>query len=409
VDIDGQALHPALAAIITRATQKNPSDRYPTVRAMVEDLRSFTRDEPVSVYTEGIARRLVRAAASRPVLAFSVLSICGFMASVAVVGAVIRDARRTEQQSRELEEVRRVLVAVSGRAHDIDVELSDLAADVKAIAAATVERVEHGNGLVRSPRKLPPLLPFEPSGGAPVSFEDIVVTWPGKAPTDQLPINAAKLVGLERWLRECVVDALPKAERSDNVAAQNAALRAGHSTLLRAFVGLEDGTFVQFPAREVTADPRHRPWYLTAKEHPELHWTRPIADATKRTLRITAVVGLRSRGVFLGVAGCDMRVASLSSRLALALPGFRTAYLVTEDGKIAIKESLEASLLARIKDPDDALNLPPVEDRALAQRISGKERGGYVESGERLLVFSKLISPPWTYVVEFDKAKYIHH
>ena len=408
VDLDGRPLHPALTAIIQRATQREPEARYPDVRAMTDDLRRFIRDEPVSVYQEGLARRLVRAAGRRPGLAFAIFSALGFLTSAGIVLAVVRDARQTERQARELEDTRRVLIAVSGRAHTIDVELSDLAAGVEAVGAATVELLErNAQEFDHRPRPLPPLSPFEPSGGAPVSFETSVVIWPGKTPNAELPANAARLTHAERWLREAVVDSLPSADRMGSVASQNAALVAGRSLLLRCFVGLEDGTFAQFPAREVTADPRPRPWYRMAAREPGLHWMRPVVDATKRTLRISAVRRMQAHGALVGVAGCDLRVSALAKRLALDLPGFRRAYLVSEDGKIAVSETLEATMLARVASPDEELDLPSVEDSALATRIAGPERGGYLESGERLLVFAKLVSPAWTYVAELDKASYI--
>jgi hypothetical protein len=146
-----------------------------------------------------------------------------------------------------------------------------------------------------------------------------------------------------------------------------------------------------------------------AARDPELHWTRPVVDATKRTVRISALLGLSSHGVFLGVAGCDLRVTSLAKQLALDIPGFLRAYLATEDGKIAVSETLAATILKQVKNVDDEVQLPSVENRELAARIAGTERGGYVESGDRLFVFSKLISPPWTYVAELEKAKYIEH
>jgi serine/threonine-protein kinase len=409
-DVDGHAMHPALTAIVARATEKDPADRYPSVRALTDDLRRFVRDEPVSVFDEGIARRLVRTAARRPVLAMAIFSACGFAASVVLIGAIVHDSQRTARQARELENTRRVILAVSGRAHTIDVELSDLAADVKAIGAATVELLDRNPAdFDHTQRSLPPLSPLELYGGAPVSFEGIVVSWPGKVPNAKLPASAAKLARVERWLRAAVVDSLPSAARNGSVAAQNAALLAGRGELLRAFVGLADGTFAQFPAREFNADPRLRPWYAMATRDPALHWTRPTVDASKRTVRIAALVGLQSNGAFLGAAGCDLRVSALAAKLALDLPGFRRAYLVTEDGKIAVSDTLETSMLARVKNPDEALDLPGVDDSALAGRIAGTERGGSVESGDRLLVFAKLVSPPWTYVVELEKARYLEH
>jgi serine/threonine-protein kinase len=409
VDVDGAVLHPALRAIIARATEKNPDDRYPTVRAMTDDVRRFMRDEPVSVFQEGTARRLVRAAARRPALAMGIFSAFIVLASTALIGSVVRDARRTAQHAEEMEKMRRAIVAVSARAHTIDVRFSDLAADVEAIGAATVELLDRRTGdFDRTPRPLPALTASAFYGGAPVSFETTVVIWPGIAPGAELPPSAAKLARLERWLREAVVGALPTEDRSGSVAAQNAALIAGRGELLRAFVGLEDGTFTQFPAREVTADPRKRPWYRMAASDPELRWTRPVVDATKRTVRISALMGLHSSGgAFLGVAGCDVRASSLAKKLALDIPGFQRAYLVTEDGKIAASDTLEAEVLERVTNPDDPVDLPGVDDPALAARIAEKASGGYVASGERLLVFSRLVSPPWTYVAELEKKQYL--
>jgi len=350
---------------------------------------------------------LVRAAARRPAVAFGLLSLCGFLASAAIVGGLIHDAQKTARQTEQLELTRRVILAATSRAHAIDVELSELAADVHAVGAATIELLERDvSDFDRSDRALPPLVPFEPSGWAPVSFEASVVTWPGKVPRTELPPNAARLVRAERWLRECLVGSLPASDRKGSVPQQNAALTAGRSTLLRCFVGLEDGSFTQFPAREVTADPRKRPWYAMGKRDPELHWTHPVVDATKRTVRISALLGLQTRGNFLGVAGCDLRVTSLAQRLRLDLEGFRQAYLVTEDGKVAVSERLEAAMLATAKDPDEPLTLPAVDDAELARRIRGTERGGSVVSGDRLFVFAKLMSLPWTYVIELDRAHY---
>jgi serine/threonine-protein kinase len=410
IDIEGHQLHPALLAIIERATQREPEKRYPSVREMTEDVRRFIRDEPVSVYQEGIARRLVRVAARRPALAFGILSLCGFLTSVGVIGAVVHDARKTERQARELENTRKVLIAVSGRAHMVDDLLSDLAADVRAIGAATIELLErNAKELDRKDPPLPTLRALEPYGWAPVSFETGVVTWPGKVPQTERPPNAARLAHIERWLRDCVADALPPEDRGGSAEQQNAALYAGRSALLRGFVGLEDGTFTQYPAREVTADPRGRPWYLMGAREPGLHWSRPVVDATKRTLRITAVLGLRSRGKFVGVAGCDLKITTLARKLRLDVPGFRKAYLVTEDGKIAVSETLATTILANVKNPDDDVVLPAVDDPELARRIAAKDAGGYVEAGDRLLVFSRMLSPAWTYVAELDKAHYLEH
>src|SRR5262245_36402990 len=98
-DLAGNSLHLALLEIIEPPNKREPESRCPAARDMTEDIRRFIRDEPVSVYQEGLARRLVRAAARRPGLAFAILSFLGFSASVAIIGGVIHDARKTERQA----------------------------------------------------------------------------------------------------------------------------------------------------------------------------------------------------------------------------------------------------------------------------------------------------------------------
>jgi eukaryotic-like serine/threonine-protein kinase len=410
VDVDGDEIHPALRAIVACATQKEPGDRYPTVAALSADIRRFVRDEPVSVYPEGIARRLVRAAGRRPVLAMGILSVCGFLTSVAVVGAVVRDAVQVKRQARTLENTRRVLVAVAGRAQAIDVKLSDLAASVQAIGAAATELVERDTATIEPVRATtPPLAPSAVVGGAAASFDAMVQSWPGKADGAEPPASAKKLPRIEHWFRKALVDALPPAERAAGALAQNTALGAGRGALVRAFVGLEDGAYAQYPARVVAAtyDPRSRPWYRMAKMEEALHWTRPFADVAGKTLRMSAVMGMRSQGAFIGAAGCDLRVASLVPDLALDLPGFRRAFLVSEDGRIAASAELEDVVLAKVTNVDAALELPSVENPELARRIARREPGGYVAAGDAIFVYARLISPPWTYVAELEKKRYL--
>jgi len=410
VDIDGDPIHPALAAIVARATQKEPSDRYPSVAALSADILRFVRDEPVSVYREGLARRTVRAAARRPVLAMAILSACGFLASAAVVGVLVRDTGQVRRHARTLDNTRRVLVAVTGRAQAIDVKLSDVAAGVQAVGAVAVELLARDSGTIAPLRQTTSALAPSPVlGGALASFDSMAQSWPGRSSGAEPPASVSKLTRVEPWLRRVLVESLPLRDRTAGTAAQNAALGAGRSSLVRAFVGLEDGSYAQYPARAFAADydPRSRPWYRMARDDQALHWTHPFADVAGKTLRISAVAGVRSQGTFLGVAGCDLRVALLAPDLALDLPGFRRGYLVTEDGKVAASAELESTLLRRLTDRDRDLDLPPVEDPELARRIARQDPGGYVAAGDLLLVYAKMISPPWTYVAEFDKKLYL--
>jgi serine/threonine-protein kinase len=409
VDIDGRPLHPALCAIIARATRVPPQERYPSVEHLAADLRRFVRDEPVSVYLEGPARRLVRVASRRPALATSLVAGLLLLGAAVVMLALVKSAREAGQRAHDVEGSRRVLVAVARRVQKLDVKLSELAAEVQAIAGAAVPSLELDGG-VAPLRAEPVLVASAAYGGAKESFEQPTADWLGRSQGEPIPASAGKLLGLEPWLKRALRNGLPPAERTQAEAARNAALFAGHGALLRCFVGLEDGSFVQFPARETRGhvDVRQRPWYQMAASDPALHWTRPIVDVGGKTLRLQASVGLvGSGGAFLGVAGCDLRVASLARELALDLPGFRRAWLVTEDGKVAVAEGLEARVLSSLHDVNALPELPSLDDPSLAARLQAAPEGGYLlDANGRLIVHARLISPPWTYVAELDAAPY---
>ena len=410
VDVDGQRLHPALVAIIARATRFEAKERYPSVGALAADIRNFIRDEPVSVYPEGVARQLVRAASRRPVVATSLLAGLLLLGAAVVILALVKSARAAAARAHDVEGSRRVLVAVARKVQRLDVRLSDLSAEVQAIAGAAVQGVELDGGA--APLRPPPVLVPSPAyGGAGESFEQAIADWIGRETGEPIPESASKLLGIEPWLKRALRNGLPPDERKQAEAARNAALFAGHGALMRCFVGLEDGSFVQYPARELRNgfDPRQRPWYQMAASDPALHWTRPIVDANGRTLRMQASVGLTgSEGNFVGVAGCDMRIATLARELALELPGFRRAYLVTEDGKMAVAEGLESQILSKVKDVNALPELPPLDDPTLAARLQAAPEGGYLlDAGGLLVVFARLISPPWTYVAELDAAPYL--
>jgi serine/threonine-protein kinase len=410
-DVDGRPLPPALLAIIERATRVDANERYPSVTALADDIRRFIRDEPVSVYPEGPAKRLVRLAAKWPALATALVAGVLLLAAAGVVVSLAKSAEEAQRRAYDMEGSRTVLLAVGGRAHEIDVRLSDLAATVEAMGAAALQGLALDRS-ARAPSTAPlQLTPSLAYGGAPVSVEQPVADWPGKSAGAAPPPGVGPLWRIESWLRRTVESGLPASDRSGDHAARGAALLQGHGVLLRAFVGLEDGSFVQFPALDIPAghEARQRPWYRESQRDPSLHWTLPVVDVAGATVRLEAVVALKDEsGRFLGVAGTDLRVTVLAKELRLDLPGFRRAYLTTRDGRITVSETLRDQVLSQKVALDESPTLPKVDDRELTARLALGDQGGYVETADgKLLVFAKMISPPWTYVAELDAAPYL--
>ncbi len=411
-DVDGCPMAPALLAILGRALQLKPDQRYASVEALADDLRSYIRDEPVSAYREGRARRLVRAAGDRPELSVGAVGAILVLTALVVIGAMFKSATEIARHGRELGRSRQVLLAVEDRARRIDARLVTIGSGVHAIRAATVVSLQHPaiSGPVYDSKKDPVLAVSNRSIDIEHSFARPVVSWIGKHDFVSEPTTATTLSELDPWLRETLEASLPANQQAAPPEDRAASLVRGDAELFRCFVALEDGSFVQLPARTLPDDfdPRQSSWYRRGVREPELHWTRPVSDLAGHSLRLQSVAGIRSKGKLLGVAGCDLRVAALASTLDLDLPGFRKAYLVTKEGKIAASRDLERRVLTNAIDPDADLDLPAVDDPKLAIHVAAGDTGGFYEApGDTLIVYARLLTNPWTYVVELDASRYL--
>jgi WD40 repeat protein len=102
---------PALEAICLKAMAYRPEDRYPSARALAEDIENWLADEPVTAYAEGRAERLGRWVRGHKNLvwwgtAVVAVSITAGVAAVLLTAAAAREAQeqqRANQQQRTAE------------------------------------------------------------------------------------------------------------------------------------------------------------------------------------------------------------------------------------------------------------------------------------------------------------------
>ncbi|MCX4027034.1 methyl-accepting chemotaxis protein [Endozoicomonas sp. SM1973] len=106
------------------------------------------------------------------------------------------------------------------------------------------------------------------------------------------------------------------------------------------YVGMEqDGKFIDNNDKPSSADydPRKRPWYQLAKEKNANTFTEPYVDADSKELLITAVSNIVQQGSFVGVAGGDISLKSISEMVNKEnFGGLGYAFLATGAGKIII-------------------------------------------------------------------------
>jgi signal transduction histidine kinase len=93
-----------------------------------------------------------------------------------------------------------------------------------------------------------------------------------------------------------------------------------HPYVSSVYMGRENGAFVRsYPrARPTTYDPRERPWYILAKEHPgQVSVTDPYRAVTTTDVNLGIVTPLTfPNGTIYGVVGADITLVSLTSYIS---------------------------------------------------------------------------------------------
>lgn len=147
--------------------------------------------------------------------------------------------------------------------------------------------------------------------------------------------------------------------------------QVSHPYVSSVYMGRENGAFVRsFPRLPTAYDPRERPWYILAKEHPgEVFVTEPYKAVTTDDVNIGIVTPLMNEdGTIYGVVGADITLVNLTSYItSVGQVGGREMILTDANGTILAAQ-------------DKALLYRPVSD------LLGDKAPAFLSSQEGVLV-----------------------
>ncbi|WPO99645.1 methyl-accepting chemotaxis protein [Pseudomonas sp. HR96] len=105
------------------------------------------------------------------------------------------------------------------------------------------------------------------------------------------------------------------------------------------YFGGQDGVMFSVPAgnRPADYDPRARGWFKAANAAQQTIVTEPYVAASSGKLVVTVASPVRHDGQFIGVAGADIDLSSISATInSLNFGGHGLAFLVSREGKILV-------------------------------------------------------------------------
>ncbi len=126
-----------LEAVCLKCLQKEPADRYPSAKAVAEDVLHFLADEPVSAYPEPWAVRARRWAKRNRLIVTSAVAALALAVPILVVGLILLDgsARRERDAKERAEENRAKAEANYDRARrSAELMAGELARGIRPIA-----------------------------------------------------------------------------------------------------------------------------------------------------------------------------------------------------------------------------------------------------------------------------------
>jgi eukaryotic-like serine/threonine-protein kinase len=413
-------IDPELKAIIHRATEFNPEDRYRSVNALMADVRAYLQGEEVSELPDNLPRKVWRWMNKHRQLSLILLLSVLLLSAALAIGGLYREQAALKAARLRENRLTRLQAAVSDHAHIIDnnfLRLEGLAKNLANNAIYLIQDAPENDerfywiSEFNTPGQDPPDHDYAPLYEKQVSIDyPVVHTAPG-VDRDAVAPLMQRLAPLRHHFKRTLIDSRPGSAAISETEAHR--LLTVHGVPIRwAFIGLEAGVMYSYPGKGTYSedyDPRKRPWYALGKGHQDVRWGNPYFDIQGLGLVLPCATSLiDGENRFYGVLGMDVTFSDIIQD-HLNRPGAAgvvESYLLDNKGRIVVRSG-QQGVDMKEGDSGPALKLKPFPVPAVATAILQEESGLAEvdrEGRSRMVVYYRMPSLGWFYVEELETA-----
>ena len=423
--VKGRKVAPELKAIIQKATEYFPQNRYHNVEELANDIRSFISNEEVSVQPYNALKRTWRwmsknkefaiIGALSVILLLSIATIWSiYSEKTAIKEANIREARITQLQA-----------DASKQAYAMDSYFLYIEGLLKRLAATTEyllsdappnnERVFYLDDF-KNPDTAPSDYEIAPLYNKYVSFDYPVAKLAPGVRKENVGALMDKLAPLRYHYFKAMVESnknnllMSEAEARDLLATKGVPIRW-------VYLGTDSGVMFSFPGKSTYTpeyDPRKRPWYGLGANQMGVKWGNPYNDSQGQGLCLPCAVSIyNDDGLLFGVMGMDITFSDIIRRYltrSSELGKIEESYLLDEKGEIVISSNNLANNSLPL-DSQGELLLKKFPAKAVVDSVLRQE-SGLIElmkdHEKQLVVFYQLPSIKWYYVERFRAASVLN-
>ena len=399
-----------LKAIVAKALGRKPEQRYPGVAEMAADIRRWQQGLAVEASPDTPLQRVGRWISNHRqatlAAAFGVLLLVLSAVSISVYlqqAALARERIHTAY-------VNELFDLTSQQAQRIDSHFLRMQGLLSRIAGAAIQYIEQAPP---SDEPAYPQHPFHPPGLIHSSLfgADISLDWPtsGFAPGKSLADMHGKLqrmLPLRHVFKETVLRSAVEHPETLGAAQVQEMIATTGTPIMWAHTSLAEGVIYMYPGIGFTTkgyDPRTRPFYTLAAHKHGIFWGAPYFDPLSGALLPCVTALYDHQGQFLGVSGIDLRFQYVIDHLlTLKHARVRRSYLLNAKGEIIIRSvDVDKKTTGSLS---KGFETPPYPDRRLQTAIASGDGGGYLEEAGQLLIYSRLNTLGWYFVVESEPA-----
>jgi len=411
----GETVPLALQAIVNRATAKDPSDRYPSVKELSDDLRRYIHGEEVHANPDNFVRSLWRRVQRHPVAVMTGLLIALSTAAAISTVSLYRGLEAERVASVRGQTLADLVANVNQRVNEFDTLLFKVEGLLGGIATSCREELEHAPA---EPYRLYQTVDLQ--GDNPpqdlaeihryqqkVSFDDFVVVLAPEVKLEDVQSELFQLGGLRHELRNALLLSA-RIDASELKKDEADAILVAGTPVHWSYVGLENGAILNYPGNEEYPpdyDTRKRPWYVSAvsKKH-GANWGIIYPDATGSGYLMPCNQPFYDRsGKLLGVAGLDLSMDTVIEQMDMPeVAGVKETWMMDASGRVVLsseeKGHKTAITVGENKSKElGVLGIPELEEHAKKGTTSG-----FVMDGNDVLVFARLKAVPWILVARID-------
>jgi predicted Zn finger-like uncharacterized protein len=423
--VKGRKVASELKAIIQKATEYFPQNRYHSVEELSNDIRSFISNEEVSVQPYNALKRTWRWMSKNKEFAIiGALSII-LLLSIVTIGSIYSE--KTAIKAANLREARltQLQADASKQAYAMDSYFLYIEGLLKRLAATTEyllsnapknnERVFYLDDF-KNPDAAPSDYEIAPLYNKYVSFDYPVAKLAPGVKKENVSAILDKLAPLRYHYFRAMVESnkdnllMSEDEARDLLATKGVPIRW-------VYLGTDSGVMFAFPGKSTYTpeyDPRKRPWYGLAANQMGVKWGNPYNDSQGQGLCLPCAVSVyNDKGLFFGVMGMDITFSDIiRSYLTRSseLGKIEESYLLDEKGEIVISSNNLANNSLPL-DSQGELLLQKFPAKAVVDSVL-KQESGLIElikdQEKQLVVFYQLPSIKWYYVERFRAASVLN-